>query len=185
MKHLTEQIAAGEGELGYLESVLAQLAIAGGEPDVGGIRRELEQTGYIRQQGRKGKEKPPELKPLRFVSSSGVEILVGRNNLQNDRLALKTARKSDVWLHAQKIHGAHVVISCGGAEPDEVTLHEAAAIAAYYSEARRSGKTPVDHTLVRNVREPAGGQPGMVVYTDQKTIIASPDEALVTRLRRM
>ena len=103
--------------------------------------------------------------------------------MQNDRLTLKTALKSDVWLHAQKIHGAHVIISCGGNGPDETTLYEAAAIAAYYSEARRDGKVLVDYTQVKHVKKPPGGRPGMVIYTDYKTISAVPDEELVNRLK--
>ena len=87
-------------------------------------------------------------------------------------------------MHAQKIHGAHVIISCKGKTPDEKTLSEAAAIAAYFSSARRGGKVPVDFTLVRHVKRQAGGRPGMVVYTDYKTIIATVDEALVQRLQR-
>ena len=104
--------------------------------------------------------------------------------MQNDKLTLKMAARSDVWLHTQKIHGAHVIISCGGAAPDETTLYEAAAIAAYYSSARAGGKTAVDYTPVKHVKKPPGARPGMVIYTDFKTIIATPDEELIKRLRR-
>ena len=182
-KFLSEQIRLGERELEYLESVLGEISLAEGERDLVEISRELAQAGYIKLH-KLGKEKQQESAPIRFESSSGMHIYAGRNNAQNDRLTLKTAPKSDVWLHAQKIHGAHVVISCGGEAPDEATLHEAAAIAAYYSAARGSGKVPVDYTLVRHVKRQPGGRPGMVVYTGQKTIIATPDEALVARLRR-
>ena len=184
-KFMTEQIAYGENELKYLESVLAALALCEGERDIGEIRAELTQTGYLKAQKQgQGKGKSTESKPMRFESSSGMQILVGRNNVQNDKLTLKLAAKSDVWLHTQKIHGAHVIISCGGAVPDETTLYEAASIAAYYSSARVGGKTPVDYALVRHVKKAPGGRPGMVIYTDFKTIIATPDEELVKRLRR-
>ena len=180
-KYLTEQIAAGERELGYLESVLEEISLAEGERDLDEIRGELIETGYLKAQ-KQGKRKTPESKPMLFESSTGVQILAGRNNMQNDKLTLKTAAKMDVWLHTQKIHGSHVIIS--GAEPDETTLYEAAVIAAYYSSARQGGKVPVDYTQVRYVKKPPGGRPGMVIYTDFKTIIATPDEELVRRLRR-
>ena len=120
---------------------------------------------------------------MRFVSSSGCEILVGRNNVQNDELTLRTARRSDVWLHVQRVHGSHVVIRCGDGGPDAVTLSEAASLAAYYSEARGSGKTPVDYTQVRRVKKPSGALPGKVIYTDYKTVLAEPDEGLARKLR--
>jgi len=182
-KYLTEQIRLGIIELDYLDSVLNEIELADGTRGLGEIRRELTFTGYIKLQ-KHVKEKPVESAPLRFESSTGLQIQAGRNNIQNDKLTLKTAMRSDVWLHAQKIHGAHVIISCEGATPDEATLYEAASIAAYYSSARAGGKTPVDYTLVRHVKKPAGGRPGMVVYTDYKTIVAAPDEELVKRLRR-
>ena len=183
LRFLTEQIRLGESELEYIESVIEEIALAEGEADLSDIRRELEQTGYIKSR-KQVKEKAKESAPMRFESSTGVQILAGRNNIQNDKLTLKSASKSDVWLHAQKIHGAHVIISCGGREPDEVTMSEAAVIAAYYSSARSGGKVPIDHTLVKFVKKPAGGRPGMVIYTDQKTRVAIPDEELVMRLRR-
>jgi len=181
-KFLTEQIQLGESELEYLESVLGEIELAEGERDLSEIRRELEQTGYAKAQ-RKKKEKHKETSPMKFISSSGMQVLAGRNNTQNDKLTLKTAFKSDVWLHAQKRHGAHVIVSCGGAAPDEKTLGEAAAIAAYYSAARGGGKVPVDYTLVKYVKKPPGGRPGMVIYTNQKTIVAVPDEKLISGLR--
>jgi len=182
-KFLTEQIKQGENELEYIESVINEIALAEGESDLVDIRRELTQTGYIKAQ-KQTKEKVKESQPMRFESSAGMLILAGRNNVQNDKLTLKTASKSDVWLHAHKINGAHVIISCNGSEPDEATLREAAAIAAYYSAGRSGGKVPIDLTLVRFVKKPAGARPGMVIYTDQKTIVGTPDAELVERLRR-
>jgi len=205
-RFLSELILAGENELEYLESVLGEIGLAEGEKDLSEIRRELVSTGYIKaqQMGKektkgttrgntkgntkgnakgKTKDKTKEQAPLRFASSTGVPISVGRNNLQNDKLTFKTAFKSDVWLHTQKIHGAHVIISCGGAAPDGATLSEAASIAAYYSAARGGGKAPVDYALVKHVKKAPGGRPGMVLYTDYKTIAATPDEELVNSLK--
>lgn len=187
---LREQLALGERELAYLSSVLEEIARAEGERDLAEIRRELALAGYVRQQqpDRPGKPggrlKQPEPSPMVFVSSAGLEIAVGRNNIQNERLTHREARGTDVWLHAQKIPGSHVVVKTNGGVADDTTLGEAASLAAYYSQARESGKVPVDWTLVRNVKKMPGGRPGMVTYTDYKTIIAAPDEGLAERLRK-
>jgi len=177
-KYLEEQIKSGENELIYIESVIDQLNRIENEQDLSDIRNELTQTGYIRNYVKKSK-KQQESSPLSFTSSSGIMISAGRNNVQNDKLTLKSASKSDIWLHARQIHGSHVIIHCSGTDPDEETLREAAMIAAYYSAARSSSKVPVDYTAVKNVKKPAGGRPGMVIYNEFKTIIAEPNEAYV------
>ncbi|MCL2391481.1 MAG: NFACT family protein [Oscillospiraceae bacterium] len=184
-KYLMQQVQSGTVEVEYLESVLEAIAMAESETDINEIRQELVQMGFVKEKSQKGAKvkKPSAALPLKFMSSTGMQILAGRNNIQNDNLTMKIAARSDIWLHAQKIHGAHVIISCGGSEPDETTLSEAAAIAAYYSSARLSGKVPVDFTSVRNVKKQPGGRPGMVTYSGFKTIIAIPDEATVERLR--
>lgn len=181
--HLTEQIELGEQAVEYLESVLEEIDRAEGERDLGDIRRELTASGYIRSQRNARREKIPESKPLKFISSSGMEIYVGRNNQQNDTLTTKYARRTDMWLHAQKIHGSHVIISCEDAQPDEQTLLEAAMLAAYYSKGRSGGKTAVDYTQVRFVKKPSGALPGKVIYTDYKTIIVDADEKLAEQLK--
>ncbi len=181
-KILTEQIAGASAELEYFESVLEELARADGEKDLSDIKRELTEAGYIREQGGRKKMKLPESKPMEFTSHSGMKIYCGRNNLQNDRLT-KGAFRGDTWLHTQKIHGSHVIIACQDGEPDEKTLEEAATIAAYYSKGRDGAKVPVDYTKVRYVKKPSGAKPGMVIYTDYKTIFVTPDEALVKALR--
>ena len=112
-----------------------------------------------------------------------MEILVGRSNLQNDELTTKLGRRTDYWLHTQKIHGSHVLIRCEGEQPSDRCIEEAAAIAAYYSQGRGGGKIPVDYTMLRFVRKPSGSLPGKVIYTDYKTIMVESDEELVNRLR--
>jgi len=179
---LAEQIKRGEIEIDYVTSVIDQIKRADNESDLNEIRNELIQTGYIKSYI-KQKSKQTESIPHCFKSSNGMLIFAGRSNIQNDKLTLKTAARTDVWLHAQKIHGAHVIISCAGSSPDEATLKEAAAIAAYYSAARSDGKVAIDYTLVKNVKKPSGGRPGMVIYNDFKTILISQDEDLVNRLR--
>lgn len=182
-KHLTEQILMGEEELSYLDSVLDEITRAENSRDISAIRLELEAAGYVKVQKSNKKIKVKEEPFMRFKSDTGFLIRAGRNNTQNDRLTLKESRKTDLWLHTQKIHGSHVVISCEDAAPDEETILQAASIAAYYSEGRGGTRVPVDYALVRFVKKPNGARPGMVVYTDYKTIFAHPDEALVKRLR--
>ena len=181
-KHLTELISSGEKQLEYLESVLDELSRAESEKDVADIRRELEHSGVLRV---KRCAKPPKLKPrgpFRYVSSTGFEILAGRSNTQNDELTARTARRGDIWLHTQKVHGSHVIIRTDGAPVDERTLAEAASIAAYHSQARDGGKVPVDYTEVRNVKKPAGSLPGKVIYTNYSTVMAEADERLAESL---
>ena len=185
-KYLKEQIRLAESELSYLESVLDEIELAENGSDVLSIRDELVRTGYLKAQKneKNAKSNNAESTLRQFKSSTGLRILAGRNNTQNDQLTLKIASKSDIWLHTQKIHGAHVIIICGGEIPDDTTMYEAAVIAAYYSSARAGGKVAVDYTFVKHVKKPPGSRPGMVTYTDYKTIIVTPDEKLVTQLQQ-
>jgi predicted ribosome quality control (RQC) complex YloA/Tae2 family protein len=182
-KILHGQIEEAETELNYLESVLEELSRVSGEKDLEEIRQELIEEGFLKDSGGSGrKKKPPSSQPLKFVSSAGAEILVGRNNLQNERLTLKFAQKNDIWLHTQKIHGSHVIAFCS--EEDRTTLLEAAMLAAYYSKARDGSNVPVDYTRVKNVKKPQGAKTGMVIYTDYKTLYVTPDEAEVKKLMK-
>ncbi len=184
-KFLAEQISQGEKELEYLESVLDEIGRAAGERDLGEIRLELQESGYIKGQvkGKKQQKNPPAGKPMEFRSTSGLRIRVGRNNRENDVLTLKDAFKTDMWLHTQKIHGSHVVISSEGREIDEGTIREAAVLAALYSQGKDGANVPVDYTLVKYVKKPSGARPGMVIYTDYRTVYVTPDERLADSLR--
>jgi predicted ribosome quality control (RQC) complex YloA/Tae2 family protein len=182
--HLTELIDQGEKQLDYLNSVLAELEQAESEKDLADIRRELTETGYLKKSRSAKNEKGRPQAPLRFVTDDGFEVLVGRSNVQNDELTTKIARRSDYWLHTQKIHGSHVILRCEGQEPGETALLQAASIAAWYSQAREGGKVPVDCAMVRNVRKPSGALPGKVIYTEYRTLMTQADEALVQRLKR-
>lgn len=182
-KILAEQIARGEIEEEYLGAVLDELNRAESERDLTEIRAELEGGGYVRSTDRRKQQKQPASKPMRFRSSDGFEILVGRNNRQNDQLSLKTARRDDLWLHIQKFHGTHVIICCAGAPVPDETITEAAMLAAWYSQAREGQNVPVDVTQVRNLRKPNGAKPGMVVYDRYRTVIVTPEAALSERLR--
>ena len=120
---------------------------------------------------------------MEFRSSSGLRISVGKNNSQNDQLTTRMASRWDIWFHTQKIHGSHVILWTGGEDPDARSLQEAAALAAYYSQARESKKVPVDYTPVKYVKKPAGARPGMVVYTTYQTAYVDPDPELAKKLR--
>ena len=179
-KYITAQLEKARVQLTYLESVLQELTLAESEQDFNDIRAELTDGGYLRAKGRKQPQRPS--KPREFRSTAGLRILVGRNNRQNDRLTAKDAGKWDIWLHTQRIHGSHVILCTGGAQPDEQSLLEAASLAAYFSQAQNSTKVPVDFTQVKYVKKPAGSPPGFVNYTNYKTILADPSEELVKRL---
>ncbi len=179
---LHEQLRQGEEELAYLDTVREELSRAQNESGLEEIREELCGEGYIKK--RQGAPKGRGSAPMSFTSGDGFKILVGRNNRQNDRLTLKTADKNDIWLHTRNIPGAHVIIEAGGAPavPD-ATLTQAACLAALYSRARDSAQVPVDYTLVRYVKKPAGAKPGKVIYDNFKTAFVTPDLALAERLR--
>ena len=183
-KMLTEQIAKGETELEYLSSVLEELSRAETEKDVREIREELIQGGYVRDTERKKQMKLQPSRPMEFVSSEGFAIFVGRNNRQNDELTLKQSVKSDLWLHVQKLHGSHVVIRCEGQTPGDDTVTEAAVLAAWYSQARDSQNVPVDVTPVKQIKKPAGGKPGMVIYHEYRTVYVTPSAEGVEKLRK-
>ena len=170
---LTEQIKNAKEELVYLDSVADTLDRAVSEKDLSQIRLELTEQGYIKAQ--KGKQKPPQaLPPIEYTTSDGFKVLVGRNNKQNDKLTLKTARKTDLWFHTKEIHGSHTILVLDGKEPTDIAITEAAQIAAYHSKAQQSNNVPVDYTLVKNVNKPTGAKPGMVIYLTNKTAYVMP-----------
>jgi len=171
-EHLTGLIEENSAELEYLGSVAEELERAQSQQDLEDIRGELEKAGYLRAPKNAGKKKQKPAQPLSCLTAEGLEILVGRNNIQNDELTFQTARRTDLWFHAQKIHGAHVILRCEGKEPEEASVYQAACLAAYYSEGKQAGRVAVDVTQVRFVKKPRGARPGKVIYTDQKTILA-------------
>ena len=178
-KELTRQMALGEGELSYLESVLEELNRAQSDAELEEIRQELYAGGYVRLDSAKKRMKQGKLPPMRFTSTDGYPIYVGRNNRQNDELTFKLARKDDIWLHAQKVHGSHVIISCGGAAPPDDTVTQAAQLAAYYAETSGGKNVPVDVTPVKQVKKTPGGKPGMVIYHTYRTVIVNPYPEIV------
>ncbi len=173
-KELTHQISLGETELQYLKSVLEELNRAQTEAELEEIRRELQDGGYLRPESGKKRIRQEKLKPMVFTSTDGYPIYVGRNNRQNEELTFRTARKDDLWCHASKVHGSHVVIACGGTTPPDDTITQAAQLAAYYAETTGGRNVPVDVTTVKQVKKIPNGKPGMVIYHTYKTVIANP-----------
>ncbi len=180
---LAEQIAAGERELRYIDSVLDALSRVTSAAEVEEVRAELIDGGYLRRTDKR-KKAPVAQKPLLFTSSDGFTIAVGRNNIQNDQLTLKTARGRDVWFHVKDMPGSHTVVFTEGVEPPEQTLREAAILAATHSKAAQSSGVPVDYTLIKHVHKPSGAKPGMVIYEHQQTVYVTPDATLVARLKQ-
>ena len=174
-KYLTEQMALAERDEAYLESVLEELRQAETEQDFLDIRAELRENGFLKRSGKEKKELKRATKPREFRTSGGWRVLVGRNNRQNDQLTTKTADYRDLWLHTQKIHGSHVILCCQGQEVPEEDLLQAARLAAYFSQAKDSANVPVDCAAVRYVKKPAGARPGMVTYTNARTLYVTPD----------
>ena len=173
-KELTRQMELAEGELNYLKSVLEELNRAGTEAELEEIRRELQEGGYLRGETGKKRVKQAKLAPMRFESTDGYPIYVGRNNRQNDELTFRLARKDDIWCHASKVHGSHVIISCGGTTPPDDTVTQAAQLAAYYAESVGGQNIAVDVTAVKQVKKIPSGKPGMVIYHTYKTVIVNP-----------
>jgi len=173
-KELTKQIELGEQELHYLKSVLDELSRAETEAELEEIRRELQEGGYIKADPGKRKMKQGKLPPMRFESTDGYPIYVGRNNRQNDELTFRLARKDDIWCHASKVHGSHVIISCGGTTPPDDTITQAAQLAAHYAETKGGQNLPVDVTPVKQVKKIPNGKPGMVIYHTYRTVIVNP-----------
>ncbi len=178
-----EQIEKTREELNYLEGQLENLRKCETEAELGEIREELEKLGYVRaNHNRRQMKKLPPSQPLHFLSGAGIDLLVGKNNLQNDELT-GSARPGETWLHAKDIPGSHVIVV--SENPDEGTLREAALLAAYYSKSSTSSNVPVDFTLRRYVKKPSGAKPGFVIYTHQRTLYVTPSAESVAAIRKI
>ncbi|MEK4511763.1 Rqc2 family fibronectin-binding protein [Paenibacillus sp. FSL K6-2524] len=180
---IDEQMSKTREEITYLEGLLQQLTYAS-ITDIEEIREELVQQEYLRERGKKNnkKKKKKDTRPTLhvFTSSEGIEIYVGKNNLQNEYVTNKLGNSNDTWLHTKDIPGSHVLIR--SATFGEATLNEAAQLAAYFSQAKESSSVPVDCTLIRHVRKPSGAKPGFVIYDHQKTLYVTPDEQMIKKL---
>lgn len=170
-------------EQNYLEGQLDNLTKCTAENELSELIEELKDQGYIkRDKGGRKKMKLAASKPMHFVSSTGADIYVGKNNRQNDELTLHFASPNDIWMHTKNIPGSHVIVK-GASEQDTATMTEAALLAAYYSRARGSENVAVDYTPRKYVKKPAGAKPGMVIYTTNKTAYVTPSEEAVAGLK--
>ena len=181
VKYLTDLIQETKATILYLESVETVLNQAGLE-EIAEIREELIQTGFIRRRQREKIQKRK--KPEQYLASDGKTIIyVGRNNLQNEELTFKMARKEELWFHAKDIPGSHVVIS-GNLDPSDEVKTDAAELAAYFSQGRLSNLVQVDMIEVKKLNKPTGGKPGFVTYTGQKTLRVTPDPEKITSMKK-
>lgn len=183
-KMLTDLIEQGEQEYEYIDTVFDALVRATTESELMQIREELSASGYIKNYRFRNK-KPEKLTPMKYQSSDGFTILVGRNNLQNDQLTLRDAHNADIWMHTQKIPGSHTVVITENRPVPDRTLEEAAMLAAYHSKAREAKLVPVDYTQIRYVKKPAGARPGKVIYDRFKTAIVTPDKEKIAQIKRI
>lgn len=180
---LAEQIRLARQELEYIAGVSDALSRARSEAELAEIRRELFEAGYASRMKNHVAQKPTPPKPLRFRTSGGFEVLCGKNNIQNEYITFKLASKKDIWLHVKGMPGSHVVLLCGGKEPSDQDLTEAATIAATYSKAAEGVPAPVDYTQVKNVKKPPGTKPGYVTYKTNRTAYVVPDQELCEKLK--
>ncbi len=180
------QIEKGEAELTYVRSVLESLSRIDGQSDLDEIRRELTESGYIKKSEQKvfqGKNKKPQKSaplraPLKFETSGGFTVLVGKNNLQNDELTFRVASKNDFWFHVKNRPGSHTILICEGREPSDTDLTEAATLAAKNSTASGDDRAEVDYTRAKNVKKPSGAKPGFVIYDNYSTAIVNAKESI-------
>lgn len=169
-KVLAQQIEAASADLEYLETVRDELSRAETERELNEIRTELSGAGFLKSKtGTKNKKNAP-MKPLEFISPNGSRVLVGRNNTQNDALTFKISTKNDIWFHAKKAPGSHVVLVCSEKKPLPEDIEFAAGVAAWYSSVRERGSVEVDYTKVRNIKKPPASRPGFVIYHVYSTL---------------
>ena len=182
---LSDFIEAAKQEAEYLDSVIDALSRASTDAEITEIKSELAQTGFIKQKSVKKSVKAKALKPLEFESSEGFRLLLGRNNLMNDRLTLKTARNYDLWFHVKDCPGSHLIAVNDGREFTDKLIREAAMLAVVNSRAKASSNVAVDYTIVKNVKKPNGAKPGMVIYDDYKTEYVTPNKAELERIKEI
>lgn len=179
LKGLIEQ---SQQDLQYLETVSDALERASTQGEIDEIRQELVVSGFMKSKRKNNGKQPKLLPPLEYRTSDGFKVLVGRNNIQNDRLSLKTAAKNDMWLHTQKYPGSHTIIVSDNRQISDDAIVEAAEIAAYHSKARDSKLVPVDYTPVKNLKKPQGAPPGKVIYHVYYSVNVTPDKEKIEKM---
>lgn len=182
---LTQIIHQTKEEIDHLESILASLDLVQDEADIGDLRKEMADCGYIKQTGNQKKSIKKESKssPLHYLSSDGFDIYVGKNNLQNEYLTLKFADGNDYWFHAKNLPGSHVILKAAGKEIPDRTFEEAAQLAAHFSKAEGAAKVEVDYVQRKQLKKPAGSKPGYVIYHTNYSMSASTDISALKELK--
>lgn len=175
-KEKLAQLAECEKDIEYLSSVQAMAGSAQTTDELERLRDELSEQGYIRARSIAARKKKARPAPRRYRLPSGLTVLVGRNNTENDLITFHMAQKTDWWFHTKDIHGCHVILVCGGADPSPEDMYGAASIAAWFSKARDSQNVPVDYAPARHVKKPAGARPGMVIFTNNGTVWIDPKD---------
>lgn len=179
---LTELIEQGQNDLQYLETVADALDRASTQAEIEEIRNELVVSGFMRFKKKSNQKQSKLLPPMEYMTSDGFKVLVGRNNMQNDKLSLKTASKADMWLHTQKFPGSHVIIVSDNKEISDDAIVEAAEIAAYHSKARDAKLVPVDYTYVKHLKKPQGAPPGKVIYHVYYSVNVTPNKEKIDKM---
>ena len=173
-KEKIPQLEATEKDITYLESLSALVNCAKNYEELEAIRSELAEGGYIRTNKKSQRNKSTKPKPRKFTLKSGLEVVVGRNNIENDYITFKMGEKTDWWFHTKDIHGSHLVMLCHGIDPSPEDMYEAAGIAAFFSKGKDSENVPVDYCPLRHVKKPNGSKPGMVIFTNNGTVWVNP-----------
>ncbi|MCQ2553686.1 MAG: NFACT family protein, partial [Clostridia bacterium] len=173
-KEKLPQLEATERDIAYLESLLAMVPLCKNYEELDAIRSELAEGGYVRTNKKAQRTKPAKPKPRKYLLKSGLEVVVGRNNIENDYITFKMGEKTDWWFHTKDIHGSHLVMLCHGIDPSPEDMYEAAGIAAFYSKGKDSENVPVDYCPLRHVKKPSGAKPGMVIFTNNGTVWVNP-----------
>lgn len=182
---LTGFIEDAVSEAKYLDSVSDALSRAKTDSEITAIKNELVETGFLKLGRQKKTNTSKALKPLTYESTEGYILLVGRNNVMNDKLTLKKASNNDLWFHVKDSAGSHVIVKNDGREFSDSVIREAAMLAAYNSKARSSSNVAVDYTAVKNVKKPNGAKPGMVIYDNYKTEYVTPNETELERIKEI
>ncbi|WP_101772654.1 Rqc2 family fibronectin-binding protein [Peptostreptococcus faecalis] len=184
-EELTKLLIINKEESEYLDNILLSIDNSENSQELKEIREELVREGYLKSRNMPKKNNKPKTVIMKYLSSNGNTIMVGRNNKQNDYLTLKMADNDDYWFHTKDIPGSHVLLKCAGKQVNDEEIKEAATLAAYYSKAKMSSNVPIDYTRKKNVKKPSGAKPGMVIYEKNKTVYVTPSDEEKAKIKKI
>ncbi len=186
LSQVNHQIEKAKEEINYLEQIIISIDQCTHISDIEEIRSELEDAGFVKRKiSKKGSRsnKIQKSNYLKYISSEGLEILVGKNNKQNDEITFKVSSKTDLWFHIKDMPGSHVILKLDESQPKDLSILEAATLAAYYSKGKNSTKVPVDYTERKNVKKQSRAKPGMVIYDNYSTVLVNSDEKAILNIK--